>query len=106
MLKSIKIAALSAFLGLGSLAALPATAQASNLQIGISDYGMTVGYHGGWTRHACTPGQAVAKARSMGVRHARVRGVSRHTIRVSGIRHGHRANITFSKARYCPVVRW
>ncbi len=105
MLKSIKIAALSAFIGLGSLATLPAAAQADSLHIGMSSHGVTVGY-GGWGRHACTPTKAVSRARRMGVRHARVRSVGRHTIRVSGIRHGHHTNVTFSKARNCPVVRW
>ncbi|ODT13203.1 MAG: hypothetical protein ABS35_38405 [Kaistia sp. SCN 65-12] len=108
MLKSIKIAALSAFLGLGSLAILPASAQADSLYIGISSHGTTVGYNGGnsWGRYACTPARAVSKARRMGVRHARVRSVGRSTIRVSGVRYGHRATVTFSKARNCPIVRW
>lgn len=108
MLKSIKIAALSAFLGLGSLALLPASAQADSLHLGISSHGITVGYGGGhgWGRHACTPGKAISKARHMGVRHARLRNVSRHTIRVSGVRYGHHTNVTFSKARNCPVVHW
>lgn len=105
MLKSIKIAALSAFIGLGSLAALPAAAQADSLHIGVSSHGVTVGY-GGWGYRACTPARAVSKARHMGVRLARVRGVTRHTIRVSGVRHGHRTTVTFGKARSCPVVHW
>jgi ABC-type sugar transport system substrate-binding protein len=105
MLKSIKITALSAFLGLGALAAGPATAQASGLHIGISTHNLSVGYGHGWNR-ACTPGRAVAKAQRLGVRHARVRNVGPRTIRVAGVRYGHRVNVTFSKARNCPVLRW
>ncbi|MFC3208906.1 hypothetical protein [Aquamicrobium soli] len=105
MLNSIKIAALSAFLGLGALAAVPATAQAANVQIGISTHNLNVGYGHGWNR-VCTPGKAVAKARRLGVRHARVRSIGHRTIRVTGTRYGHRVNLTFSKARNCPVVRW
>lgn len=105
MLKSVKIAALSAFLGLGALAAAPATAQAANIQIGISTHDLTVGYgHGHGWNHFCTPSKAVAKARRLGVRHARVRSVGHRTIRVTGTRYGHRVNMAFSKARNCPIV--
>ena len=107
MLKSIKIAALSAAIGLGSLAAIPGVAQANGLQVGISSHSINVGYGGGYGwRNACTPQKAVSKAKRMGVRHARVRSISQHTIRIAGVRHGHRVNVAFSKARHCPVIRW
>lgn len=112
MFRKIKIAALSAILGLGTLAAIPATAQAGSFYFGISSHGPSFGYHNAgyghsrhWDRHACTPRKALHKANRIGIHRAHIRSVNRHTIRVSGRKHGHRINVTFAKAPHCPIIR-
>ncbi|MFU0507364.1 hypothetical protein [Pseudaminobacter sp. NGMCC 1.201702] len=112
MFRKIKIAVVSAILGLGTLAAVPATAQADNFYFGISSHGPSFGYHGagyghgyGWDRRDCTPRKALRKAQRIGVHRAHIRSVNRHTIRVSGRKHGHRINVTFAKAPHCPIIR-
>lgn len=111
MFQKIKTAALSAILGLGTMAAIPATAQADSFHFAISSNGPSFGYHRGydhgprWNRHACTPRKALHKANRIGIHRAHVRSVNRHTIRVSGRKHGHRIHVTFAKAPHCPIIR-
>lgn len=52
----------------------------------------------------CTVERASEKARHYGIRHQRIYK-SDWTIRVAGIKHGHRAQITFARERGCPVIR-
>lgn len=52
----------------------------------------------------CSPGRALAKAERLGLRRAWLRDVYRHTIRVSGRRHGERYTVTFARAPHCPVI--
>lgn len=111
MFRKIKIAALSAFLGLGTLAAMPATAQADGIYFSFGQGGPRVGvYDSGYShrhyrRHACTPGQAVHKARRHGVRNAHVVRVNRNVIKVRGHRHHHRVKMVFARAPHCPIIR-
>ncbi|MBL0937008.1 MAG: hypothetical protein IBJ07_19885 [Rhizobiaceae bacterium] len=119
MFKFAKMAALSALIGLGALAAAPAQANATSLQFHGNAGTVTVqwggGYHRGdrWDRggrhhrrQACTPGQAVHKAARMGLRNPRVVNANRNVIRVAGRawRHG-RTAIVFARAPNCPVIR-
>lgn len=116
MLKFVKTAALSALIGLGTLAALPAHATSGAIQFDKPNATVTVqwgGSHrdrgGRWDRGrpaACTPGQAVHKAQRMGVRNARVVNSNRNVIRVAGHswRDG-RTAIVFARAPHCPVLR-
>lgn len=126
MLKFAKTAALSALIGLGTLAAVPAQAQANSMQFHNANSTVTVQWGGGhyrgdrWDRGgrwhrggprhhrpaACTPGQAVHKAQRMGLRNARVVNANRNVIRVAGRswRDG-RTAIVFARAPHCPVIR-
>lgn len=114
MFRKIKIAALSAFLGLGTLAAMPATAQADGIYFSFGQGGPHVGVYQTPSRyshrhyraaHACTPGQAVYKAQRHGVRNARVVQANRNVIRVGGHRYHHRVSMTFARAPHCPIIR-
>lgn len=134
MFDKIKTAALSAVIGLGTLAAIPASAQADGLYLNLGqgqpDVGIYVqdrdGRHGGgrwdnrndyrndnrwgrpndrWNR-ACSPDRALDKAGRMGLRRARIVDVNRRTITVSGRKFGERISVSFARAPNCPVVRW
>ncbi|WP_173932048.1 hypothetical protein [Chelativorans sp. Marseille-P2723] len=118
MFRKIRVAAISAILGLGTLAGAPATAQADRIYFSIggngAQGGFFVGHRPGWHPphrgahrvRACTPDRAVEKARRLGLRKVRVTRADRHTIRVSGQKHRHRAQVVFSRAPHCPVLRF
>lgn len=135
MLNTIKTAALSAVIGLGTLAAIPASAQAEGLYLNLGQGDPAVGIYvqnrdggrwesnddrrGGarpddrWGRphdnrwdRACSPDRALDKAERMGVRRARVVDVDRRTISVVGRKYGERIRLTFARAPNCPIVRW
>lgn len=121
MITKLKAAALSALIGLGAIAALPAAAQAEGVYLNYGSHhggiGVQIGdfdrvdYRRG--RHydrrdyrGCTPNRAVDKAERYGVRRARVIDVDRRTITVAGRKWGERVRMTFARAPSCPVVRW
>ena len=128
MLKMLKTAALSALIGFGAIAAMPASAEAagtSSTYLGFgSGQGASGGFHFGGERgryyyrdsgrhdpgryqaRECSPRDAVRKASRMGLRNARVVDTSRRTVTVAGRGHGPRpAVIVFGKAPSCPVLR-
>jgi hypothetical protein len=124
MFQKIKFAALSAVLGLGTLAAMPATAQADSFYFGITPHGPRAGViidegrsyrHGpdrrwGPDRHwgrdrGCSAREAVHKAQRMGIRRAHVRSENRRTIHVGGRSRGHYVTVVFANAPRCPVIR-
>lgn len=135
MLTLIRTVALSALVGLGALAAMPAPAMAQSggiyLGFGSSDRGPSAGFHfNDRGRHDyrdrgrhhqrdtrrqarerdhrgfCSPREAVRKASRMGLRNARVVSANHRVIRVEGRRHSPRHHIvTFANARNCPVLR-
>ncbi len=119
MIRMIKTAVLSALIGLGGLAALPAAAQADGLYLNFgghgSGYGMHAnhrdhGRHHGWRRdhgrhQACNARSALDKAERMGVRRARVVDANRRVVRVAGHKFNHRVVLTFANQRGCPVLR-
>jgi hypothetical protein len=122
MLTKLKTAALSALIGLGTLAAIPATAQAEGLYLNygsghhsgvgigvqIGDYDRDYRDYRRDRRHfrGCTPNRALNKAERLGLRRAHVVDVNRRTIKVSGRKYGERVRITFARAPNCPVIRW
>lgn len=118
MFSKIKIAAVSAIVALGTLAAAPASAGSGvYLGLGGGHHGPGVGVWFGerghvYRRHhrphyrACTPGQAVNKASRMGVRRAHVRRANRNVIRVAGRQRGHHVVVRFARAPGCPVIGW
>lgn len=122
MISRFRTAALSALIGLGAIAAIPASAQAEGLYLnyGGSHAGVGVGMQFGSHdrvdyRHGprydrrdyrrCTPHRAVDKARRYGVQRARVVDVGSRTIRVAGRKWGKRIHMTFGKAPSCPIIR-
>lgn len=127
MFKFISTAALSAFIALGALAAMPSSAQANSGGIylefnsghkgpGMRQYHDQRGHYRDQRRdyrkgkryqqaRDCTPREAVAKATRMGLRNARVVGSSSRTIRVTGVVRGYRDHVIFARAPHCPVVR-
>lgn len=120
MFRIISTIALSAAIGIGALAAMPATAQAQgasfHLGVGSGHNGPVVDIHyrdhnrRHHRRHMqrardCTPREALYKATRMGIRNARVVGTSPRTIRVSGVVRGYRDHVTFARAPNCPVLR-
>ncbi|MBO6718317.1 MAG: hypothetical protein JJ913_10215 [Rhizobiaceae bacterium] len=122
MFKTIRTAALSAVIGLGALAAAPATAQADSFYFGISPNGPSFGFHsdssrrwdrGGWHhnrrhwhRSGCSVRDALNKADRMGINRAHVRRSNRNVIRVAGRKRGHHVAVVFANAPHCPVIRW
>jgi hypothetical protein len=118
MFTKIKTAALSALVGLGALAAVPATAQADSFYLGIGGHRPGVEFFVGddryerrhWDRPSyrrdCSPNRAVRKAERMGLRHVYVRNVNRNRIRVEGRDHGDRVRVTFARAPGCPVINY
>ncbi len=119
MLKTLRTAALSAILGLATLAAVPATAQASGASFSFgfgsagSGFSVHVGpryghYHPGYRHHyrrACSERDAVFAARNLGLRDARVVYADHRVVEVRGwsYRYG-RSAVTFSRAPHCPVI--
>jgi hypothetical protein len=131
MFTRFKAAALSALVGLGAVAAIPATAQAQGAYLdydGGNGVGIGMefgGYDSADYRHGprrndrwddrrddrrydrrCSPDRAVDKAERYGLRRARVVDVSHRTITVAGRKWGERVHMTFGRAPNCPIVRW
>lgn len=123
MLKKIRNAAFSALIGLGALAAVPATAQADSLTFhaggGGAGFGIWFGdssrthwrgdrrWHNRHRPHyrVCTPGQALNKAHRIGIRHARINRVNHRVIAVGGRSRGHHVRVVFARAPGCPIIR-
>jgi hypothetical protein len=120
MFSKLKTAALSAMIGLGAIAAMPAAAQAEGLYLNFGGGHQSAGvgvylgdedrvdyrHHNRRHQRACTPDRALDKAERMGLRRARGVDVDRRTIEVAGRKYGERVKITFARAPNCPVVRW
>ncbi|MCB1463756.1 MAG: hypothetical protein KDJ90_15345 [Nitratireductor sp.] len=112
--KSITFALVAAVLALAAIA--PGAASAAEPQIAAKAQYHSNGHndwrrpHRDWDRrHACSPREAVIKARRMGLRHARVARVGHRAIVVAGRdwgRYGgYRARIVFARnSRHCAVV--
>ena len=125
MYNKIKTAALSALVGLGTLAAIPAHADSLYLGFGNNQdprfgvYAGDDGYRhrrderrddwrdgrgdGGW-RRGCSPDRALDKAERMGLRRARIVDISRRTVKVAGRQDGDRVVVVFANERGCPVI--
>jgi hypothetical protein len=125
MFNKIKTAALSALVGLGTLAAIPAHADNLYLGFGNNDDGRVGVYVGEdsyrhrrderrdeWRsverrdewRRGCSPERALGKAQRMGLHRARIIDVSRRTVKVMGRQDGDRVVIVFANERGCPVI--
>lgn len=121
MFNTLKTAALSALIGLGALAAVPAVAQADGIYLNFGHSGPRLGvYDGGreqvrdWRRdrdwrdrdrrRSCTPERALDKAERMGLRRARVVDMGRSTIKVAGRKYNDRVVVVFGRDRGCPII--
>ncbi|TIT51621.1 MAG: hypothetical protein E5W72_10955 [Mesorhizobium sp.] len=119
MFNTIKTVTLSALIGLGTLAAIPATAHADSIYLGFGNNDdPRVGVYTGddddgyyrerrrdrhW-RRSCSPERAVNKAERMGLRRARIIDINRRTVKVAGRQYGDRVVIVFANERGCPVI--
>lgn len=121
MFKFIRTAALAAIMGVGAIAAMPASAEASNasFSFGIASpdgaFSVQFGnpgpgyYPRGYPRHrqasTCSDRRAVNTARDMGLRNAHIARSSHRSVEVRGWSHrrGHTA-IVFARAPHCPVI--
>lgn len=131
----IRTAALSAILGLGALAALPAAAQADSFYFGITPHGPSAGVvvdgghsyrpgpgswdrgrwdRGRWERdrwerdrwaRGCSAGEALRKAGRMGIHRARIRYETPRSITVSGLARGRIVAVSFARTRDCAIIR-
>ncbi|MBA3446973.1 MAG: hypothetical protein H0T56_05100 [Pseudaminobacter sp.] len=133
MFKTLKNAGLSALIAIGTLAAIPATAQADGLYLNFGgNNDARVGVYVGdnapkwhrrdrrddrwerrddrWerrhNRRGCSAERALNKAERIGLRRARIVDIDRRTITVRGRKYGDRVTVTFAKARNCPIVSW
>lgn len=118
MLNMIRTAALSAAVGLGALAAVPAAAQADGIYLNFgANHDSRLGVYAGdrdrgirhWhrdrdRRRACSPNRALDKAERMGLRRARIVDVGRRTIKVAGRKYNQRVMVVFGRDRSCPVI--
>ncbi|PAP95253.1 hypothetical protein [Mesorhizobium wenxiniae] len=118
MFNTIKTATLSALIALGTLAAIPATAQADSIYLGFGNnndprVGVYTGDDDGFYRErrrerdwrrSCSPNRALGKAERMGLRRARIIDVSRRTVKVAGRQYGDRVVVVFANERGCPVL--
>ncbi len=118
-------AGLAALIALGAVSATAGSA-AAGADFGVGIYIGEPGYypgerHGWRDRHErhdrydryerrqyrpCNPARAVEKARWNGLRHARVRRVTQHSVVVSGYRYGERDRMVFANVRGCPITRY
>lgn len=118
-------AGLAALIALGAVSATTGSAAAGadfGVGIYIGEPGYYPGERHGWRdryeRHdrydryerrqyrPCNPARAVEKARWNGLRHARVRRVTQHSVVVSGYRYGERDRMVFANVRGCPITRY
>ncbi len=113
----LKTTLLAASLAVAGLAVATPSASAANV-----DFSIVVGggqdfrghhnrhddHRGGWGRDrrggVCAPGQALAKARFMGIRQARVVDVDRRTVKVRGFKHGRPSGAIFANNHRCSLV--
>ncbi|MCA0032540.1 hypothetical protein [Mesorhizobium sp. B263B2A] len=121
MYTTIKTAALSALIGLGTLAAIPAHADSLYLGFGNNNdprFGVYAGDDGyrhrrderrddwrghGW-RRGCSPDRALDKAERMGLHRARIVDANRRVVKVMGRQYGDRVVIVFANERGCPII--
>ncbi|MBP0617540.1 hypothetical protein [Jiella mangrovi] len=92
----------------GAAAPTSASARDFGATISIGNGGIELVRHRGHYRpnYGCSPRRALNKARHFGIRHARIRGVSRRAIVVAGRKRHHRAVVRFARVPGCPVIAY
>ena len=127
MFTTLKTAAIAGFIGLSSLAAMPAMADSLYLGFGdrqddtrfgvyLGDSGRTVYRRDRYrdryedrrefrrSERRCTPERALDKAERIGIHRARIDYVDHETIGVVGRSHGDRVSVTFARDRGCQII--
>lgn len=112
MLSLFSKAALAAFIGLGSIAAVPSMASARDVGIHVEIDGPRPHHmpppriyrHG--PRIACTNGEALHRARRSGLHRAYIVRRTPERIVLQGQRRGHPDRMVIADRRGCPVIRW
>ena len=114
MFNTIKVATLSALVGLGTLATVPA--HADSLYLGFGDrhdprFGIYTGDDDDYgrrdwrrDRRGCSPDRALDKAERMGLYRVRIVDINRRTVKVAGRQDGDRVVVVFANERGCPVI--
>ena len=112
--KTIKATAIAATLALGALAGTAATSGTAEAHgVGFQGKGFSIhfgsghghyhGHRGRGFRNKCRPGRALRKARSRGLRRARLVRLNRRVVVVRGRKWGDRVTVGFANRRGCPV---
>lgn len=111
MLNKAKTLALSALIAFSAIAAAPSAANAGDIKIDVhfgSGFGPGFGFGPGYGygyKH-CTPGKALYKAKSMGLKKAYVAKANWNGVVVKGKKFGHKKVVAFGNAPFCPVKYW
>lgn len=108
MFATTRTLALSALVAFSALAAAPSVANAGDIKIDIhfgGGFGHVLG-PGGWGPKHCTPGKALYKAKSMGLKKAYVSKANWTGVVVKGKKFGQKKVIAFGKAPHCPIKYW
>lgn len=109
MSSTLKTVAIAGLLGLATLSATPAKAEALYLNFGGPDphfVGHGENYRDEYWRsqRRCTPERALYKAQRIGVHRARLDYVSKRRIGIIGRSRGERVYLTFARAPNCPII--
>ena len=121
MLSTIRTVALSALVGLGAMASVPAVAHADGVYLNFGDrgdprFGVYMGenvrdrhHDRDWRRDRdwrgyCSARDALRKARRMGLHRARVVDESRYAVKIVGRKFNERVVVKFGRRGGCPVV--
>lgn len=115
MLNKTKTLALSALIAFSAIAAAPSAANAGDIKIDVHfgagfgpgfGFGPGYGYGYGYGYKHCTPGKALYKAKSMGLKKAYVAKANWNGVVVKGKKFGHKKVVAFGNAPFCPVKYW
>jgi len=111
MFNKTKTLALSALIAFSAIAAAPSAASAGDIKIDVhfgtgfgSGFGYGPGYGYGY-KH-CSPGKALHKAKSMGLKKAYVSKANWKGVTVKGKKFGQKKIVAFGSAPNCPVKYW
>ncbi len=126
MRNSAKTLVVGALIAIATATAIPATANAGKINIGIhvghthSSSGAAPWYpqdqwnarprrhrdrhHSRHHNRRCSPPRALNKASKMGVHNPWIKRINNRKIVVAGYRWGHPVKIKFARQRHCPVI--
>ncbi len=113
MLNKTKTLALSALIAFSAIAAAPSAANAGDIKIDVHfgsgfgpGFGFGPGYGYGYGYKHCSPGKALYKAKSMGLKKAYVAKANWKGVTVKGKKFGQKKVVAFGSAPNCPVKYW